>query len=265
MTSPPLQNSQVANSVPAAAPKVEDYLGSTDDTERQAGPMTLRRPIRSAIRGILSSMEKALSHFLQCILDSDDRIGSHIDSDTDGRVNCDANSRINNRIYSPSELEFRFGSSRLPTYLIPIPDNRGSNNMQTCALRANHTTILRRNTDDDVSDPTQFVTGPGRTKRSEPLEYHIDPRATNENKSGREPTVYAPAMLIADVVKESADIHLTYRLIYHLTRGDDVPWAEIPRLLPSIFDAPDYKFSVSQLSEPDLRTWVERLDQVSLL
>ena len=56
----------------------------------------------------------------------------------------------------------------------------------------------------------------------------------------------------------------TYKLIYHLARGN-VPQVEIPQVLPTIFDARDYKYSVQQLSEQDLRMWVERLDQVCRL
>ena len=54
----------------------------------------------------------------------------------------------------------------------------------------------------------------------------------------------------------------TYELIYHLTRGN-VPPAETPQVLSTIFDAPDYKHSwIQQLREHDLRMWVERLNRV---
>jgi len=53
----------------------------------------------------------------------------------------------------------------------------------------------------------------------------------------------------------------TYELIYHFTRGN-IPQIEIPQALSTIFDAPDYKYSIQQLPEQDLRMWVERLDQV---
>lgn len=53
----------------------------------------------------------------------------------------------------------------------------------------------------------------------------------------------------------------TYELIYHLARGN-VPQGEIPQVLPPIFDARDYKYTVEQLSDQDLRMWVDSLDQV---
>ena len=56
----------------------------------------------------------------------------------------------------------------------------------------------------------------------------------------------------------------TYDLVYHLTRGN-IPPAEIPQVLSMVFDARDYKTSVQRLQEPDLRMWVESLDQVSRL
>ena len=56
----------------------------------------------------------------------------------------------------------------------------------------------------------------------------------------------------------------TYELIIHLSRGS-VPPAEIPQVLSTVFDARDYKHSLKKLQEPDLRLWVERLDQVSRL
>jgi len=53
----------------------------------------------------------------------------------------------------------------------------------------------------------------------------------------------------------------TYKLIYHLARGN-VPQGEIPQVLPQIFDARDYKYTVEQLSDQDLRMWVDGLDQI---
>ena len=56
----------------------------------------------------------------------------------------------------------------------------------------------------------------------------------------------------------------TYDLIIHLSRGS-IPPAEIPQVLSTVFDARDYKRSLEKLQEPDLRLWVEHLDQVSWL
>lgn len=53
----------------------------------------------------------------------------------------------------------------------------------------------------------------------------------------------------------------TYELIHHLARGN-IPTEEIPQVLSAIFDAKDYKLSIQQLPEQDLRMWVENLDQV---
>lgn len=60
----------------------------------------------------------------------------------------------------------------------------------------------------------------------------------------------------------AAPRNTTYELIHHLA-GGRVPQAEIPQVLATIFDAKDYKHSIQQLPEQDLRLWVERLDQVS--
>ena len=56
----------------------------------------------------------------------------------------------------------------------------------------------------------------------------------------------------------------TYELICHFARGK-VPLAEIPQVLSTIFDAQDHKHSIKLLQEPDLRMWVEHLDQVPRL
>ena len=42
----------------------------------------------------------------------------------------------------------------------------------------------------------------------------------------------------------------------------DIPQSDIPRVLSSIFDAQDYKRTIEQLREQDLRMWVDGLDQV---
>ena len=57
---------------------------------------------------------------------------------------------------------------------------------------------------------------------------------------------------------------ITSGLVSRLARGD-VPQVEIPKVLSTIFDATDYKYSIEHLPEQDLETWVERLDQVYLL
>ena len=62
----------------------------------------------------------------------------------------------------------------------------------------------------------------------------------------------------------AAPRNTTYELIYHLSRGS-IPPAEIPQVLSTVFDARDYKPSIQRLHEPDLRMWVERLDQVPQL
>lgn len=62
----------------------------------------------------------------------------------------------------------------------------------------------------------------------------------------------------------AAPRNTTYELIYHLTRGN-IPPAEIPQVLSTIFDARDYKQSIQQLQEHDLMMWVEHLDQVCQL
>jgi len=59
----------------------------------------------------------------------------------------------------------------------------------------------------------------------------------------------------------AAPRNTTYKLIYHLARGN-IPQVEIPQVLPTIFDARDYKYSIQQMPEQDLKMWVERLDQV---
>jgi len=53
----------------------------------------------------------------------------------------------------------------------------------------------------------------------------------------------------------------TQGLVIHLAR-DSFPPAEIPQVLSTTFDAGDYKISIDLLGDPDLRMWVERLDQV---
>jgi len=59
----------------------------------------------------------------------------------------------------------------------------------------------------------------------------------------------------------AAPRNTTPDLIYHLGSGN-VPQIEIPQVLSTIFDAPDYKSSINQLPEQHLRMWVERLDQI---
>ena len=59
----------------------------------------------------------------------------------------------------------------------------------------------------------------------------------------------------------AAPRNTTYSLIHHLGKGN-VPPAEIPQVLPAIFDAQDYISSIQQLPDQALRMWVERLDQV---
>ena len=46
---------------------------------------------------------------------------------------------------------------------------------------------------------------------------------------------------------------------------DKVQRSEIPKVLSTIFDAKDYKDSILQLQEKDLRMWVDRLDKVCWL
>ena len=53
----------------------------------------------------------------------------------------------------------------------------------------------------------------------------------------------------------------TYELIHHLGRGS-IPKLEVPQVLSTIFDAKDYKVTIHDLPEEDLRMWVEALDQV---
>ena len=59
----------------------------------------------------------------------------------------------------------------------------------------------------------------------------------------------------------AAPRNTTYELIHHLARGS-IPPADIPQVLSTIFNARDYKSSLKQLHETELRMWVERLDQV---
>ena len=59
----------------------------------------------------------------------------------------------------------------------------------------------------------------------------------------------------------AAPRNTTYELIYHIGRGN-IPEAEVPQVLSTIFDARDYKYFMQQLPEQDLGMWVERLDQV---
>ncbi|KAF9643105.1 kinase-like protein [Thelephora ganbajun] len=59
----------------------------------------------------------------------------------------------------------------------------------------------------------------------------------------------------------AAPHNTTYGLVCRLARGN-VPQVEIPQVLSTIFDSPDYKSSMQRLPEQDLRMWVERLDQI---
>jgi len=59
----------------------------------------------------------------------------------------------------------------------------------------------------------------------------------------------------------AAPRNTTYELIYHIGRGN-VTETEIPQVLSTIFDAPDYKDCTQRLREKDLVMWVERLDQI---
>lgn len=60
----------------------------------------------------------------------------------------------------------------------------------------------------------------------------------------------------------AAPRNTTYELVLHLARGN-VPPSEIPQVLSTVFDAQDYKSSLTQLRGDDLKMWVERLDQVA--
>ena len=62
----------------------------------------------------------------------------------------------------------------------------------------------------------------------------------------------------------AAPQNATYDLICNFARGN-IPPVEIPKVLSTIFDAPDYKPSIQLLQEQDLGMWVERLDQVCCL
>lgn len=62
----------------------------------------------------------------------------------------------------------------------------------------------------------------------------------------------------------AAPRNTTYDLIHHFARGN-IPQADIPRVLPRIFDAQDYKLCIKQLPVQDLGMWVEHLDQVHLI
>lgn len=60
----------------------------------------------------------------------------------------------------------------------------------------------------------------------------------------------------------SAPRNTPYELVYHVARGN-VPQAEIPGALHTIFEAPEYKDLLrKQLAGEDLRLWVERLDEI---
>jgi len=54
---------------------------------------------------------------------------------------------------------------------------------------------------------------------------------------------------------------VAYGLVCHLVK-DNATHAEISKALSTIFDATDYKYSIENLPEKDLKMWVDRLDQV---
>ncbi|KAF9645557.1 kinase-like protein [Thelephora ganbajun] len=58
----------------------------------------------------------------------------------------------------------------------------------------------------------------------------------------------------------AAPRNTTYKLICHFARGN-VPQAETPQVLSTIFDAQDHRYHIRQLPEQDLRMWIDRLDQ----
>jgi hypothetical protein len=53
----------------------------------------------------------------------------------------------------------------------------------------------------------------------------------------------------------------TGELVRNFARGK-VTQGNVPRALPTIFDAPDYTSTIQGLSKEDLKMWVDRLDQV---
>ena len=59
----------------------------------------------------------------------------------------------------------------------------------------------------------------------------------------------------------SAAHNITYELLHRFVMGD-TPQSDIPSALSSIFNAQDYKWTIEQLREQDLRMWVDGLDQV---
>lgn len=78
------------------------------------------------------------------------------------------------------------------------------------------------------------------------------------------PSSVAPDLFHPIVLLMAAPLNATYELVCRFARGN-IPQVEIPQALSTIFDSPDYEFSIQQLPDEDLRKWVERLDQVGCI
>ena len=99
------------------------------------------------------------------------------------------------------------GSSTLPKSTPSTPQSREPNGMRTTVLIVVQLTILPRNADTVVSDPTQSDTRKG--KRSKFLDRVLDrstPASEDKSGSGWKSTAYESTKVVIDVVKESSDI-----------------------------------------------------------